>query len=123
MKTATTLAQYSGLKSAGESTMMKRRGREVSIEGTRRWICNMDAEDDDVAVDESAGVKRPLSKKDLIFDMRRREEADGESRMMGSGRLTGPFELIGKLVPLDAAAFAAFCALNCTASLRTYVKS
>lgn len=31
----------------------------------------------------------PDSRKDLMFDMRRREEAEGESRMIGSGRRAG----------------------------------
>jgi len=119
VKTATTLPQYSGLNSAGESTMMKRSGRELSIEGTRRWICSIDAEDDDVAVDESAGVNRPLSRNDLIFDIRSSDDADGDSRMIGSGLRAGVFELIGRAVPLLAAAFALFDALNCTANLRT----
>lgn len=34
----------------------------------------------------------PVSRKDLMFDMRRRDEAEGESRMIGSGRREGFFE-------------------------------
>ena len=36
----------------------------------------------------------PDSRKDLIFDMRRREEALGDRRMIGSGRRTGFFGLL-----------------------------
>lgn len=35
---------------------------------------------------ESAGAKVPDSRNCLMFDMRRRDEADGERRMMGSRR-------------------------------------
>jgi hypothetical protein len=86
-------------------------------------MCNIDAEEEDVAVDESAGVKRPLSRNDLILDIRSREEAEGERRMIGSGRRTGAFELIGSVVPFDAAGFELLDVLNCTANFRTYEKS
>ena len=37
------------------------------------------------------GTKTPVSRKDFMFDMRRREDALGESRMMGSRRRVGFF--------------------------------
>lgn len=40
----------------------------------------------EVAAGESEGMNRLPSRNDLILVMRRREEADGERRMMGSGR-------------------------------------
>lgn len=57
----------------------------------------------------------PLSRKDLIFDMRRRDDAEGESRMMGSGRRTGALGLCARVVlfaRFAAAAFADLRALN-----------
>jgi hypothetical protein len=38
----------------------------------------------------SGGTKTPSWRKDLMFDMRIREEADGERRMIGSGREDEP---------------------------------
>ena len=38
---------------------------------------------------ESGGMYVPDSRKDLMLLMRRREEAEGESRIMGSGRRPG----------------------------------
>jgi hypothetical protein len=49
-------------------------------------MCKIDAEEVDVETEESGGIYMPDSRKDLIFDMRRSEEAEGESNMMGSGR-------------------------------------
>ena len=60
---------------------MKRKGRVASILGSSREMCRIVAE-----VVVSGGVYWPFSRKDLMFDMRRREEAEGESKMMGSGR-------------------------------------
>lgn len=41
----------------------------------------------DVATDGwSGGMNTPSWRKDLMFDMRMREEAEGERRMIGSGR-------------------------------------
>jgi hypothetical protein len=37
------------------------------------------------------GMKTPVSRKDLMFDMRRRELAEGDRRMMGSRRRGGFF--------------------------------
>lgn len=60
---------------------MKRSGRLVSIVGRRREICRM------LVVEFGAGGWYwPDSRKGFMFDMRRREEAEGERRMMGSGR-------------------------------------
>lgn len=41
----------------------------------------------DARVGWSKGTYNPVSRKVLILDMRRREEAEGESRMIGSERL------------------------------------
>lgn len=47
----------------------------------------MDALDVEPALALSAGTNWPPSRNDLMLDMRRREEAEGDRRMMGSGRL------------------------------------
>jgi hypothetical protein len=44
---------------------------------------------DEPARVESAGMYVPDSRKDLILLMRRREDAEGERRMIGSGRRPG----------------------------------
>lgn len=41
----------------------------------------------------SGGMNLPSSRNDRALDMRSRDEADGERRMMGSGLLVGPFWL------------------------------
>jgi hypothetical protein len=56
VKTATTLDQYSGLNCSGVSTIMKRIGRVVSIEGNRREMCKIEAEELDVELEDSAGI-------------------------------------------------------------------
>lgn len=61
-----------------------------------------------------------------MFDMRRSEDADGESRMMGSGRLTGALGLWLRgvfVAALAAVACAALRALKGAASFRTCEKS
>ena len=61
-----------------------------------------------------------------MFERRRRDEADGESKMIGSGRLTGALGLCAKVVlfaDAAAAACAALRALKGAASLRTWEKS
>lgn len=73
--------------------MMNRIGRVVSMEGSRRDICKMDADELDVELDDSAGMYIPLSRKDLMFDIRRSDEAEGDKRMIGSGRRTGALGL------------------------------
>jgi hypothetical protein len=69
--------------------MMKRIGRDVSIEGIRRVICRIEADDEEDATEESAGMYAPPSRNDFMFVIRRRDEADGERRIIGSGLLTG----------------------------------
>lgn len=57
-----------------------------------------------------------------MFDMRRREEAEGESRIIGSGRRAGVLEFIaneGLLAMLEIA----FLEKKGAASLRTWEKS
>jgi len=70
---------------------MNRIGRLASIAGRSREICKMEAEELEVELEDSAGMYTPLSRNDLILAMRRMEEAEGETRMMGSGRRTGAF--------------------------------
>lgn len=62
-----------------ESTRMKRRGEE-EIDGSAResW-----RKFEVVASVALGGMKVPSSRKDFMLDMRRREDAEGESRMMG----------------------------------------
>lgn len=79
----------------------------MSIEGRRREMCNIEADELDVDVDESAGMYEPLSRNDLIFDMRKREDAEGDRRMMGSGLRTGALGLWARVVLFDAFAAAA----------------
>ena len=62
-----------------ESTRMKRRGAE-EMEGRRRCICRKLEVVVSVAL---GGMKMPSSRKDFMFDMRSREEAEGDKRMMG----------------------------------------
>ena len=88
---ATTRDQYVGLKLAVESTRMKVRGCD-EMEGRRRWICIMFAEAD---VEEESvvfgGTKMPSDRKVFAFEVRRRDEAEGERRMMGCRRFCGRF--------------------------------
>jgi len=61
-----------------------------------------------------------------MFDIRSKEEADGERRMIGSGLLVGALGLCDNVLfvaDFSAAACAAFLALNGAASLRTCEKS
>lgn len=81
---ATTRDQYVGLKDAVLSTRMNVMG-EVEMEGMTRDMRTMFV-DAEVA---SAGMKTPSSRNVLMLPMRRSEEAEGESRMMGSRRLVG----------------------------------
>jgi len=61
---------------------MKRRGCE-EMDGSTRDICRKL----DVEVSRAlGGMKTPSSRKDLMLDMRRRDEAEGDSRMMGCSR-------------------------------------
>ena len=88
---ATTRDQYVGLKLAVESTRMKVRGCE-EMDGSRRWICIMFADAD---VDEESvvfgGTKTPSERNVFAFEVRSREEAEGERRIMGWSRFWGRF--------------------------------
>jgi hypothetical protein len=106
--------------------MMKRMGRAVSIEGRKREMCRIEAEELEVEMEDSGGMYVPDSRNDLIFDIRRSEEADGERRMIGSGRRTGALGFIareGLFAKFAAAGCADFRVLNGTASFRTCEKS
>ena len=61
---------------------MKRIGREGSIEGRVRVMWRMLA-----PVESLLPVYIPSPRNDLIFDRRSSDDAEGESRMMGSGLL------------------------------------
>ncbi len=93
VKTATTLFQYSGLNCSGVSTRMNRIVRDVSIEEIRRWVCKRFEDVLEEALVDSAGTYIPFSRKALIFDKRRSEEAEGEIKIIGSGRRTGALGL------------------------------
>ena len=56
VKTATTRFQYSGLNCSGVSTMMKRIGREESMDGREREMWRIDALAEDVEIAESGGM-------------------------------------------------------------------
>ena len=86
VKTATTRFQYSGLKCSAPSTRMKRIGRDGSMSFISRLMCSMLAPVE-LAAAESAGMNCPPSRKDFMFEMRRREDAEGESMIIGSGLL------------------------------------
>lgn len=72
----------------------------------------------------SGGMNLPSSRKDLALVMRRRDEADGERRMIGSGLLVGPFWLRERadVAPEDEIGWDFFW-MNGAASLRTCEKS
>lgn len=78
---------------------------------------------------ESGGMYVPDSRKDLMLLMRSREEADGESRMMGSGRRPGFLSLeasdaVVVVVVAGAAADGFLRSLkNCSECLRIWEKS
>jgi len=71
-------------------------------------MCRIEAEEVEVDMDESGGVYIPPSRNDLIFDMRRSEDAEGDSRMMGSGRRVEAFGFIA-----SEGLFARFVAAGC----------
>ena len=50
-------------------------------------MCRIEAVLEEPASAESGGTYTPDSRKDLMLLMRRREDAEGESRIIGSGRL------------------------------------
>jgi hypothetical protein len=66
----------------------------------------------------STGVKRPSWRKERIFERRRMDEADGERRMMGSGRRLDFCERDGSAAPLVAPVDSFFC-VHADASFRT----
>ena len=73
---------------------MKRKGFSPN-EGIVRVMCRRFAV---VWVDKvgwSGGTNRPESRKVLMLDMRRRDDAEGERRMMGSERFEGTAEESG----------------------------
>lgn len=78
---------------------------------------------------ESGGMYVPDSRKDLMLLIRSREEADGESRMMGSGRRPGFLSLEARdavvvVVVAGAAADGFLRSLkNCSECLRIWEKS
>lgn len=102
--------------------MMKRIARLESMVGMERMMCRSVAEEEDVKLEDSGGTYRPPSRKDLIFDMRSNEEAEGERRIMGSGLLVGTLGWVAR-VGFLARAWATFFALKGVASLRTCEKS
>lgn len=76
---------------------MKRKAVRGSMEGRTRVIWRRF----EVALEEvsraEGGMKMPSSRKDFTFDMRRREEAEGESRIMGcSMRRVGFLRFVGR---------------------------
>lgn len=106
MKTATRRDQYSGLKFVVPSTRMNFVGLGPrpplcepiapadGLEGSGlirsgRLISMKLASVDMLKVGWSGGTNIPSPKNDLMFDMRMRDEADGERRMIGSGRELG----------------------------------
>jgi hypothetical protein len=68
------------------STRMNVMGDE-EIEGIRRWTRTMFVDADAASV----GVKMPSSRNCLMLPMRSSEDADGESRIIGSRRLRAGF--------------------------------
>ncbi len=76
---------------------------------------------------ESGGMYVPDSRKDLMLLMRSREEAEGESRMMGSGRRPGFLSLEARdvvVVVVGATADGFLRSLkNCSECLRIWEKS
>ncbi len=76
---------------------------------------------------ESGGMYVPDSRKDLMLLMRNSEEAEGESRMIGSGRRPGFLSLEARAVVVVVAGTAAGGFLrslkNCSECLRIWEKS
>jgi hypothetical protein len=96
------------------------------MDGRIRDMCKIEAEELDVEIDDSGGVYIPDSRNDLMFDMRRSEDAEGESRIIGSGRRAEAFGFItrdGLFARFVAAGCCDFLAVNGAAILRTCEKS
>jgi hypothetical protein len=126
VNTATTRDQYSGLNCSGVSTIMKRIGRTGSIVGNIREICRIEADELEVETEESGGIYTPLSRKDLIFDIRRSDDAEGDRRMIGSGRLVVAFgfmAMAGLFARLEATCCCDFLTVKGAAIFRTWEKS
>ena len=69
-------------------------------------MCKIEAEEVEVDIEESGGVYIPPSRNDLIFDMRSSDDAEGDNRMIGSGRRVEAFGFIaseGPVARLEAA--------------------
>jgi hypothetical protein len=102
-------------------------GREGSISFIVRLMCSMLAPALELAATESAGTNSPPSRKDLMLDMRSRDDAEGDRRMMGSGRrgfwceARAGFEEM--LFVEDGGAEEGFFDMRGAASLRTWEKS
>lgn len=76
---------------------MKRKGVRGSMEGRRRVIWRRLEEALEEESSAEGGMKVPDSRKDFTFDMRRREDAEGERRMMGCSMRRGGFlRLVGR---------------------------
>lgn len=69
-------------------------GRAGSIFGINRWTWRIDAVELEVDTDDSGAVYIPPSRNDLILDIRKSDDAEGESKMMGSGRRFGALALM-----------------------------
>ena len=70
---------------------MNRSGRE-STEGSTRETCRIFAVFEEPVEAESGGIYRPDSRNDLMLPILNRDDADGESRMIGSGRRPAFFD-------------------------------
>lgn len=103
---------------------MNRIGRVGSISFIVRLMCNMLAPALELAATESDGTNSPPSRKDLIFDMRSSDEAEGDRSMMGSGRRGFWCEARAGLDEIfDDDGGAGFLDMKGAASLRTPEKS
>lgn len=90
-------------------------------------MCKMLALAEEPARFESGGMYLPPSRKDLMLLMRSMEEAEGESRMIGSGRRPGFLSLDARdvVVVVKGAAGDGFLRSlkNCSECLRIWEKS
>ena len=66
---------------------MNLNGREGSIEGSIRETCRMEVDAEAELL--SGGMYVPSDRKDLMFDIRSVDEAEGDRSMIGSGLLPG----------------------------------